>query len=141
MSTDQTTDPFFIIGTGRCGTTLLQRMLMGHPHIDIPPETHFFSRFDPLRIVNADPVPEDMTTSYIERCAGHPWFKALEIEKRPEIRAELERNLRHNSDERRAFQIAALAVAADAERYASVAKAVGMSEAEVRKRDQPRLMV
>lgn len=33
-------DPFFIIGSGRCGTTLLRRMLQVNPEIHIPPETY-----------------------------------------------------------------------------------------------------
>lgn len=37
----------------------------------------------------------------------------------------------HNSDARRAFQIAALGVAVDAEKYASAAKAAGMSDDDV----------
>ena len=32
----------FIVGTGRCGTTLLRMMLDAHPELAIPPETHFF---------------------------------------------------------------------------------------------------
>jgi len=32
--------PFFIIGSGRSGTTLLRRILQSHPLIDIPPESH-----------------------------------------------------------------------------------------------------
>src|SRR5437899_1393912 len=31
----------FIVGTGRCGTTLLRMMLDAHPDLAIPPETHF----------------------------------------------------------------------------------------------------
>jgi len=31
----------FIVGTGRCGTTLLRLMLDAHPELAIPPETHF----------------------------------------------------------------------------------------------------
>lgn len=33
-------DPFFIIGSGRCGTTLLRRVLQVSPDIHIPPETY-----------------------------------------------------------------------------------------------------
>ena len=32
--------PFFIIGSGRCGTTLLRAMLQTHPTVHIPPETY-----------------------------------------------------------------------------------------------------
>lgn len=37
----KTSRPFFIVGTGRSGTTLLQAMFMSAPGIFIPPETHF----------------------------------------------------------------------------------------------------
>lgn len=33
--------PFFIVGAGRSGTTLLRLILAGHPRIHIPPETWF----------------------------------------------------------------------------------------------------
>jgi hypothetical protein len=38
----------FIVGTGRCGTTLLRMMLDAHPQLAIPPETHFVSRLASL---------------------------------------------------------------------------------------------
>jgi len=31
-------DPFFIVGSGRCGTTLLRRLLQASPKVHIPPE-------------------------------------------------------------------------------------------------------
>lgn len=37
-------DPFFIIGSGRCGTTLLRRMLIAHPDVYIPPESWMLGR-------------------------------------------------------------------------------------------------
>lgn len=33
--------PIFVVGTGRSGTTLMQRMLSAHSNISITPETHF----------------------------------------------------------------------------------------------------
>ena len=36
---DQLYSPFFIIGSGRSGSTLLRRILFNHPQIHIPPET------------------------------------------------------------------------------------------------------
>lgn len=35
------TAPFFIVGSGRCGSTLLRMMLASHSHLSIPPETRF----------------------------------------------------------------------------------------------------
>ena len=32
--------PFFIVGSGRCGTTLLRRILQANPQVHIPPETY-----------------------------------------------------------------------------------------------------
>ena len=34
----------FIVGTGRCGTTLLRVMLDAHPMLAIPPEAHFIGQ-------------------------------------------------------------------------------------------------
>ena len=41
-------EPFFIVGCGRSGTTLLQTLLDAHPRISIPPESHIFIRFWPF---------------------------------------------------------------------------------------------
>lgn len=37
--------PFFLVGCGRSGTTLLQALIDSHPHIAIPPESHVYIRF------------------------------------------------------------------------------------------------
>ncbi len=71
---------FCIVGTGRCGTTLLQAMLASHPRLAIPPETHFFSRFDPLRHGFGDPVPEARSEAYIEHVLGTWWWSQLGID-------------------------------------------------------------
>ncbi len=57
--------------------------------------------------------------------------QSLMVEAREVPRVEWTVGGEHNSDARRAFQIAALGVAVDAEKYASVAKAAGMSDDEV----------
>lgn len=45
MSADEPREPApFIVGTGRCGTTLLRVMLDAHPMLAIPPETHFIGQ-------------------------------------------------------------------------------------------------
>lgn len=60
-------------------------------------------------------------------------IESLTIEARELPRAEWTVRGEHNSDARRAFQIAALAIAADRSRYAPLARLVGMSDSEVRK--------
>lgn len=67
---------FYIVGTGRSGTTLLQAMLMSHPRLHIPPETQFFSRFDPA-LHGGDPLPPDAEDRYIAALANDPWFREL----------------------------------------------------------------
>lgn len=53
--------PFFIVGAGRSGTTLLRLILNGHSHIQIPPETWFIQ---PL--VAAVPVTGILSVEEIE---------------------------------------------------------------------------
>jgi hypothetical protein len=44
----------FIVGTGRCGSTLLRLMLDSHPDLAIPDETHFIPRLVSLANQGAD---------------------------------------------------------------------------------------
>jgi Sulfotransferase family len=39
--------PFFILGSGRSGTSLLSRMLNQHPNLAVPPESHLYNTFHP----------------------------------------------------------------------------------------------
>jgi len=66
-------DPFFIVGTGRCGSTLLQRMLCAHPGIAIPPETHFFKKLDPI-LKFTDPLRVDEVEAYLNWLEREPHF-------------------------------------------------------------------
>ncbi len=54
--------PFFIIGAGRSGTTLLRLILAGHSHLHIPSETWFL---DPL--VREFPLAGTLTQPQLER--------------------------------------------------------------------------
>jgi hypothetical protein len=38
-------NPFFIVGVGRSGTTLIRLMLNSHPNLAIPYETHFLTKY------------------------------------------------------------------------------------------------
>ena len=68
--------PFFIVGTGRCGTTLVQSMLAAHPRLHVPPETHFFFAFDPVCMGLGDPIDGD-PEPYIARVCAHPWWSTI----------------------------------------------------------------
>jgi len=63
--------PFFIVGSGRSGTTLLRLILSGHSRIEIPPETWFilplvrrFPLREPLKPEQVRAVAEVMTHNY-----------------------------------------------------------------------------
>jgi Putative metallopeptidase len=76
-----------------------------------------------------------LTTYFPERAADvlKARVTSLMIEAREVPREQWPVNGEHDSDARRAFQIAALAVASDSEKYADVAIAAGMSEDDIRK--------
>jgi hypothetical protein len=54
--------PFFIIGSGRSGTTLLRLILAGHSRLHIPPETWYI-----LYLIEQLPVTDVLTTAQVER--------------------------------------------------------------------------
>lgn len=70
---------FFIIGTGRCGTTLFQSMLSSHSRIAVLPETGFFWKFDPL-IHFSDPLAESQMEAYIRSCTENWWWQDLGLD-------------------------------------------------------------
>jgi len=79
----QPVEPFFIIGSGRCGTTLLRRILFSHPDLCIPPETYFLhkciSRFE-----RNNRLPwEELVLLILSTLEYHPKFSAFEISLRP----------------------------------------------------------
>jgi len=59
----------FIVGTGRCGTTLLRMMLDAHPDLAIPPETHFIPA-----LARAFQDPSQHLDDFLEFVASfHTW--------------------------------------------------------------------
>ncbi|MGH0037008.1 MAG: sulfotransferase family protein [Myxococcota bacterium] len=72
--------PFFIVGTGRCGSTLLQAMLLSHSRIAIPPETHFFAELDPA-LAFADPLPPGADDAYLDACVRALHWAELGLER------------------------------------------------------------
>lgn len=53
--------PFFIVGSGRSGSTLLRLVLAGHSRIEIPPETWFL-----LPLVARLPLSDRLTSTQVE---------------------------------------------------------------------------
>ena len=69
---------FFIIGTGRCGTTLLQSMLSEHSRILVPIEVGFFTNLEPA-IHFSDPLSDLELNEYLRYCTQYWWWPALEV--------------------------------------------------------------
>ncbi len=74
---EPTPDPFFVVGTGRCGSTLLQTMLMSHPAIRMPAETQYFQFMDPAELGLPDPLPDGMVETYLDRVRADLGWKIL----------------------------------------------------------------
>lgn len=55
-------NPFFIVGSGRSGTTLLRLILNGHSRIEIPPETWFI-----LPLVKSLPLTQPLAPQQVEQ--------------------------------------------------------------------------
>jgi len=71
---------FFVVGTGRCGTTLLQAMLSSHPRLFIPPETKFFICLDPAGR-EGDPLPDAAAfEAWLARARGWWFWSDLELD-------------------------------------------------------------
>ena len=49
-----TKPPFFIVGVGRSGTTLIRLMLHSHPNIAIPYESHFITDYSENEKLHGD---------------------------------------------------------------------------------------
>jgi sulfotransferase family protein len=64
---------FFVISTGRCGSTLLQAMLSSHPRLYIPPELRYFGRHDPGASFT-DPLRDEDVEAYLTACKFDIWW-------------------------------------------------------------------
>lgn len=71
--------PFFIIGSGRPGTTLLRMVISGHSRIHIPPETWFML---PLveRLPLAEPLSPAQVAAALDIIAGHDRWPDMQID-------------------------------------------------------------
>ncbi len=60
--------PFFILGSGRSGTTLLQNILSAHSRLAVTPETHFCKLAERLSGVPIDADPPDLDAWWAAYC-------------------------------------------------------------------------
>lgn len=67
---------FFIVGTGRCGSTLLQAMLTSHPNLYIPPELRYFGRHEP-GVRFSDPLRDEHVEAYLALCQRDIWWEDM----------------------------------------------------------------
>ncbi len=71
--------PFFIVGSGRSGTTLLRMILASHSRISIPPETYFL-----LPLLSELPANRVLTRAEVERAVqimtGHYRWPDFDVE-------------------------------------------------------------
>jgi len=83
LHTAQRYRPFFIIGSGRSGNTLLRRILYAHPNIHIPPETYALGQcIRAFRRYRMMPW-QDLTYLILSKLEYYPEFGAFQISLRP----------------------------------------------------------
>lgn len=71
---------FFILGNGRCGSTLLQAMLSCHPNLHVVPEFSYFGRHDPA-MAYGDPLLDRHVESYLAACAKDIWWQDMGLDR------------------------------------------------------------
>jgi hypothetical protein len=76
-------NPFFIIGSGRSGNTLLRRILQSHPDIHIPPETYVLGDVINGFKNNANLYWNDLVGLMLAKFQFHPEFETFGIDLRP----------------------------------------------------------
>jgi hypothetical protein len=91
---DQSLSPIFVVGTSRAGTTLMQRILTGHPELAIAPETHYFDDLRDKVEDPAAPLPEGEVRKRVEdyflRLGDRPYGYGGDPDKGRIPRAELQ---------------------------------------------------
>jgi len=70
--------PFFIIGSGRSGTTLMRSLLSAHSRLTVTPETHFLKFCKLFSGRPIDRKPADFDAVWDRYCAS-PRFAALDV--------------------------------------------------------------
>jgi hypothetical protein len=75
--------PFFIIGSGRCGMTLLRRILIANSELHIPPETYVLGRTTRLYTKFKNAAWEDLVDIVLAAFEFHPQFDTFDLSLRP----------------------------------------------------------
>jgi hypothetical protein len=89
--------PFFIVGSGRSGTTLLRRILIQNPSVHIPPETYVLGRMIRTCRRNGGLVWHDFIHLILAKLEHHNEFYTFNISNL----GELYRELRHVPENKR----------------------------------------
>jgi hypothetical protein len=70
--------PFFIVGSGRSGTTLLRMILSAHSRLSIPPETWYLNKLQDLLELDRPLLPQEVER-VVRVMTGHYRWPDLEI--------------------------------------------------------------
>jgi len=74
---------FFIIGSGRCGTTLLRRILFAHPDVCIPPETYVLHKCIHHFLIYNNMPWDQLVSLILSTLEYHPKYSGINISLRP----------------------------------------------------------
>jgi len=76
--------PFFIVGSGRSGTTLLQALIDAHPNLAIPPESHLYDRIAPVFDTYGDLTLQSNRLHFIADLLADAYIKQWRLDVTPE---------------------------------------------------------
>jgi hypothetical protein len=79
LKPDIISDPFFIVGVQRSGTTLLRLLLDRHPEIGVPPESHFIPEFWKHRRKYGSVGFVERPEAFLADLSKHPRFREWEL--------------------------------------------------------------
>src|SRR5690606_32544188 len=75
--------PFFVVGSARSGTTLLQALIDAHPNIAIPPESHIYDRVAPVFDTYGDLGSDVNRLRFIADLLADPYIKQWRLDVTP----------------------------------------------------------
>ncbi|TYP95628.1 Sulfotransferase family protein [Fodinibius salinus] len=81
--------PFFIVGSGRSGNTLLRRILVSQEGIVIPPESYVLGKITQLHAVHKNLAWDEYVNLILSTFEYHPEFYTFEIETLADLALEL----------------------------------------------------